>query len=86
VYEFMCKLLVNKADMLIAGSVGMTYCITIIGLAPNTVYRVTVRAKNIRAPNFDENSSQQMERFSCHVDFRTLPKGESVFIPSTLLG
>ncbi|PNF20897.1 hypothetical protein B7P43_G11184, partial [Cryptotermes secundus] len=48
---------------------------TITGLAPNTVYRVTVRAKNIRAPNFDEKASQQMERFSCHVDFRTLPKG-----------
>ncbi|XP_069684047.1 RIMS-binding protein 2 isoform X8 [Periplaneta americana] len=48
---------------------------TITGLAPNTVYRVTVRAKNIRAPTFDEKASQQMERFSCHIDFRTLPKG-----------
>lgn len=79
-------LLVDKTDMLIAGCTGMTYYITIIGLAPNTVYRVTVRAKNIRAPNFDEKASQQMERFSCHVDFRTLPKGETAIIPNTLLG
>ncbi|XP_049839036.1 RIMS-binding protein 2-like isoform X8 [Schistocerca gregaria] len=48
---------------------------TITGLAPNTVYRVTVRAKNIRAPHFDEKNTQQMERLSAHIDFRTLPKG-----------
>ncbi|XP_075220462.1 RIMS binding protein [Lycorma delicatula] len=48
---------------------------TITGLAPNTVYRVTVRAKNIRAPHFDEKSSIPVERYSCHIDFRTLPKG-----------
>ncbi|KAF6216072.1 hypothetical protein GE061_000410 [Apolygus lucorum] len=48
---------------------------TITGLAANTVYRVTVRAKNIRAPNFDEKSSISMERYACHIDFRTLPKG-----------
>ncbi|XP_066905379.1 RIMS-binding protein 2 [Halyomorpha halys] len=48
---------------------------TITGLAPNTVYRVTVRAKNIRAPHFDEKSNIAMERYSCHIDFRTLPKG-----------
>ncbi|XP_049794503.1 RIMS-binding protein 2-like [Schistocerca nitens] len=48
---------------------------TITGLAPNTVYRVTVRAKNIRAPHFDEKNTQQMERLSTHIDFRTLPKG-----------
>jgi len=58
----------------------MTYCGNITGLAPNTVYRVTVRAKNIRAPNFDEKASQQMERFSCHIDFRTLPKGETAIV------
>lgn len=70
--------------MLTAGRIGMTYCGTITGLAPNTVYRVTVRAKNIRAPNFDEKASQQMERFSCHIDFRTLPKGEAAFIYSNI--
>ncbi|XP_073998892.1 RIMS-binding protein 2-like isoform X2 [Rhodnius prolixus] len=48
---------------------------TITGLAPNTVYRVTVRAKNIRAPHFDEKSNIPVERYSCHIDFRTLPKG-----------
>lgn len=51
-----------------------------IGLAPNTVYRVTVRAKNIRAPHFDEKSSIPVERYSCHIDFRTLPKGMSPVI------
>ncbi|KAK9498069.1 hypothetical protein O3M35_003951 [Rhynocoris fuscipes] len=48
---------------------------TITGLAPNTVYRVTVRAKNIRAPHFDEKSNIPPEKYSCHIDFRTLPKG-----------
>ncbi|BES90149.1 Variant SH3 domain [Nesidiocoris tenuis] len=48
---------------------------TITGLAANTVYRVTVRAKNIRAPNFDEKSNINMEKYACHIDFRTLPKG-----------
>ncbi|GLH03419.1 RIMS-binding protein 2, partial [Gryllus bimaculatus] len=51
---------------------------TITGLAPNTVYRVTVRAKNIRqqTQSFDEKTSTlQMERCSAHIDFRTLPKG-----------
>uniref|UniRef100_A0A8D9EKR2 RIMS-binding protein 2 n=1 Tax=Cacopsylla melanoneura TaxID=428564 RepID=A0A8D9EKR2_9HEMI len=48
---------------------------TITGLAPNTEYRVTVRAKNIRAPNYDDKAIVPIERFSAHVDFRTLPKG-----------
>ncbi|XP_063218696.1 uncharacterized protein LOC134528958 [Bacillus rossius redtenbacheri] len=48
---------------------------TITGLAPNTVYRVTVKAKNIRAPHFDEKSLFPEERLSSHIDFRTLPKG-----------
>ncbi|XP_024084394.1 peripheral-type benzodiazepine receptor-associated protein 1 isoform X4 [Cimex lectularius] len=48
---------------------------TITGLAPNTVYRVTVRAKNIRAPHFDEKANIPIERYACHIDFRTLPKG-----------
>lgn len=46
------------------------------GLAPNTLYRVSVRAKNIRAPHFDDKASIPVEKFSCHIDFRTLPKGE----------
>jgi hypothetical protein len=49
-------------------------------LAPNTVYRVTVRAKNIRAPHFDEKTNIPMERYSCHIDFRTLPKGDPFYI------
>ncbi|XP_046682775.1 RIMS-binding protein 2 isoform X2 [Homalodisca vitripennis] len=48
---------------------------TITGLAANTIYRVTVRAKNIRAPHFDEKANISIERYSCHIDFRTLPKG-----------
>ncbi|KAI5725005.1 hypothetical protein M8J77_010009 [Diaphorina citri] len=48
---------------------------TITGLAPNTEYRVTVRAKNIRAPNYDDKAVVPIEKFSAHVDFRTLPKG-----------
>nr|XP_018917648.1 PREDICTED: uncharacterized protein LOC109044172 isoform X5 [Bemisia tabaci] len=48
---------------------------TITGLAPNTLYRVSVRAKNIRAPHFDDKASIPVEKFSCHIDFRTLPKG-----------
>ncbi|XP_039298084.1 RIMS-binding protein 2 [Nilaparvata lugens] len=51
---------------------------TITGLAPNTVYRVTVRAKNIRAPNFNEKTTIPVERYSCHIDFRTLPKALSI--------
>jgi hypothetical protein len=70
-------LLLNAACF---GCVGLTYFGIVTGLAPNTVYRVTVRAKNIRAPSFDEKASQQMERFSCHIDFRTLPKGEAAII------
>jgi hypothetical protein len=80
-----CVITVEKADMMITGVIVMIYCVVIIGLAPNTVYRVTVRAKNIRAPNFDEKASQQMERFSCHVDFRTLPKGGTGINPIMLL-
>jgi len=41
---------------------------------------VTVRAKAIRAPYFDENktANQRDERLACHIDFRTLPKGSLV--------
>ncbi|XP_059484662.1 RIMS-binding protein 2 isoform X4 [Neocloeon triangulifer] len=52
---------------------------TITGLAPNTTYRVTVRAKAIRAPYFDEKTSNQRdERLACHIDFRTLPKAQPI--------
>uniref|UniRef100_A0A8D8M6V8 RIMS-binding protein 2 n=1 Tax=Cacopsylla melanoneura TaxID=428564 RepID=A0A8D8M6V8_9HEMI len=54
---------------------------TITGLAPNTEYRVTVRAKNIRAPNYDDKAIVPIERFSAHVDFRTLPKGSCKGLP-----
>lgn len=75
-------LFIDRANVLTDGCGGIIYYVVITGLAPNTVYRVTVRAKNIRAPNFDEKASQHMERFSCHIDFRTLPKGESILISS----
>ncbi|XP_065333929.1 RIMS-binding protein 2 isoform X16 [Cloeon dipterum] len=52
---------------------------TITGLAPNTTYRVTVRAKAIRAPYFDEKSSNlRDDRLACHIDFRTLPKAQPI--------
>ncbi|XP_065214822.1 RIMS-binding protein 2-like isoform X3 [Planococcus citri] len=46
---------------------------TITGLVPNTIYRVTVRAKNIRAPQFDDKTAS--DKYASHIDFRTLPKG-----------
>ncbi|RXG56729.1 RIMS-binding protein 2 [Armadillidium vulgare] len=48
---------------------------TITGLSPNTIYRVSIRAKNLRAPQFDEKSSLFQERLSAGIEFRTLPKG-----------
>lgn len=47
--------------------------IIFIGLVPNTIYRVTVRAKNIRAPQFDDKTAS--DKYASHIDFRTLPKG-----------
>ncbi len=47
------------------------------GLTPNTVYRVTVRAKNIKAPHFDEKSAKHLDKLSAHTEFRTLPKGKN---------
>lgn len=54
----------------------------IIGLVPNTIYRVTVRAKNIRAPQFDDKTAS--DRYASHIDFRTLPKGTFCLIQSAL--
>ena len=50
---------------------------TISGLSPNTIYRVTVKAKNIRSPHFnlDETTTKYTEKYCTHVEFRTLPKG-----------
>ncbi|CAB4058320.1 RIMBP2 [Lepeophtheirus salmonis] len=50
---------------------------TITGLTPNTTYRVTVRAKNIKAsPYVDEKSLVRLlEKLSAHTEFRTLAKG-----------
>ena len=47
------------------------------GLSPNTIYRVTVKAKNIRSPHFnlDETTQKYAEKYCTHVEFRTLPKG-----------
>jgi len=45
------------------------------GLTPNTIYRVTVRSKNIRAPHMDENNVRLLDKLSVHTEFRTLPKG-----------
>lgn len=48
---------------------------TIIGLAPSTIYRVTVKAKNLRATHFEDQNTQAANNLACHVHFKTLPKG-----------
>ena len=50
---------------------------TIAGLTPNTLYKVTVRAKNIKAAPYigERNVSKQLETLSSHLDIRTLPQG-----------
>merc|ERR1719410_1071179 len=50
---------------------------TITGLTPNTTYRVSIRAKNIKAsPYVDEKSLiRLLEKLSAHTEFRTLKKG-----------
>eukprot|EP00093_Oithona_nana_P011725 11725.XXX_831086_828025_1 [CDS] Oithona nana genome sequencing. len=54
-----------------------TYKHTITGLTPNTVYKVTVRAKNIKASPFVDEKSlvRLLEKLSAHTEFRTLNKG-----------
>jgi len=53
-----------------------TYKHTITGLTPNTVYKVTVRAKNIKASPFVDEKSlvRLLEKLSAHTEFRTLNK------------
>ena len=55
-----------------------TYKHTITGLTPNTVYKVTVRAKNIKASPFVDEKSlvRLLEKLSAHTEFRTLNKGK----------
>ena len=51
---------------------------TIAGLTPNTLYKVTVRAKNIKAAPYmsgERNVSKQLETLSSHLELRTLPQG-----------
>ncbi|XP_076303461.1 RIMS binding protein isoform X12 [Lasioglossum baleicum] len=48
---------------------------TITGLAPSTIYRVTVKAKNLRATHFEDQNTQTANNLACHVHFKTLPKG-----------
>lgn len=48
---------------------------TITGLAPSTIYRVTVKAKNLRATHFEDQNAQHANNQACHVHFKTLPKG-----------
>ncbi|XP_066583287.1 peripheral-type benzodiazepine receptor-associated protein 1 isoform X2 [Prorops nasuta] len=48
---------------------------TITGLAPSTIYRVTVKAKNLRATHFEDQNAQSASHLACHVHFKTLPKG-----------
>lgn len=57
-----------------------TYKHTITGLTPNTVYKVTVRAKNIKASPFVDEKSlvRLLEKLSAHTEFRTLNKGKDL--------
>lgn len=49
---------------------------TITGLAPNTQYRVTVRAKHHRTAQNVANLAEELPMpAAAHTDFRTLPKG-----------
>ncbi|CAG9861506.1 unnamed protein product [Phyllotreta striolata] len=49
---------------------------TITGLAPNTQYRVTVRAKHHRTAQNVANVAEELPMpAAAHTDFRTLPKG-----------
>ncbi|XP_011345210.1 uncharacterized protein LOC105283834 isoform X2 [Ooceraea biroi] len=48
---------------------------TITGLAPSTIYRVTVKAKNLRATHFEDQNAQAANNLACHVHFKTLSKG-----------
>ncbi|XP_043216673.1 peripheral-type benzodiazepine receptor-associated protein 1-like isoform X3 [Amphibalanus amphitrite] len=48
---------------------------TITGISPNTTYRVSVKVKNITAPQFASRTPKQLERLATHIEFRTLPKG-----------
>ena len=49
----------------------------VAGLTANTTYRVSIRAKNIKAsPYVDEKSLiRLLEKLSAHTEFRTLKKG-----------
>ena len=63
-----------------------TYKHTITGLTPNTVYKVTVRAKNIKASPFVDEKSlvRLLEKLSAHTEFRTLNKGKDFKLFSIL--
>ena len=52
----------------------------VAGLTPNTTYRVSIRAKNIKAsPYVDEKSLiRLLEKLSAHTEFRTLKKGINI--------
>lgn len=48
----------------------------VLGLAPNTQYRVTVRAKHHRSAQNVANLAEELPMpAAAHTDFRTLPKG-----------
>ena len=50
---------------------------TIAGLSPNTVYKVTVRAKNIKAATSTDmhSVSKLLDTLSSHLEIKTLPQG-----------
>ena len=47
---------------------------TLAGLSPNTLYRVSVRAKNIKAAPYVAGSAAY-DKLSSHLEVRTQPKG-----------
>ena len=52
----------------------------ITGLAANTLYRVSVRAKPGKLLCSDEKNPKKLEMLTTFVDFRTLPKSKRLFI------
>lgn len=65
---------VNSVEVRTVGP--STYKHLITGLAANTLYRVSVRAKPGKLMFSDEKNPKKLEMLTTFVDFRTLPKSK----------
>lgn len=63
---------VNSVEVKTVGP--STYKHLITGLTPNTMYRVSVRAKPGKLLCSEEKNPKKLEMLTTFVDFRTLPK------------